>query len=132
MGHERSSGSEREAVSRPVPRGPAALPKAEMSEACARRILRNATATKVQRFDSADFFMNQYLSKQRAATAEGAATESEPSTAASSARSEAALLEEMPSGYGAIHLSEAQLERPPSPRRPRALLTTPPRPGPMR
>jgi len=127
MGTERvSSGFERQAGAK-APRGPVALPKAEMSEACARRLLRNATVTKVQRFDSADFFMNQYLSKQRAATAEGAAPGSEPSTAPSSARSEATP-EEMPSGYADIHVSEAQLERPPSPRRARV----PPRPDQMR
>jgi len=93
---------EEKALTRPTPRGPAALPKAQMSEACAQRLLRNATATKVKRFDSADYFM--HLAKRQPSavpcstpgfapssappSAPSSAPPSAPSSAPSSARSD--------------------------------------------
>lgn len=56
--------------SRPPSRGPPhALPKAPTSAEVARRMLANAEARPVKRFDSADYFMNQYLATQQRATA---------------------------------------------------------------
>jgi hypothetical protein len=44
----------------------APLPKAPTSEEMARRILANSNAKPVQRFDSADYYMNKWLQKRQA------------------------------------------------------------------
>ena len=56
-------------ASRPPSRGPAALPKAPTSTEMARRLLANAEAKPVKRFDSADYFMNLAHSRSRVASA---------------------------------------------------------------
>ena len=75
-------------------RGPAALPKAQMSAQCAQRMIRNATVSKIKRFDSADYFMHQHLSKRDQPSPPCSA----PSTAPSSARSDICETA-TPSGY---------------------------------
>jgi len=44
---------------------PRALPKAPTSEAVARRLWMNSNAVPMKRFDSADYFLNQYLEQRK-------------------------------------------------------------------
>lgn len=70
---------------RVAPRVPKALPKAPQSEAVAKRLLYHSTIRPVQRFDSADFFLDQHYAKTReAAAADEAADEVMPDTEAPS------------------------------------------------
>lgn len=55
----------RECVNERAPRQQRALPKAQLSEAVARRLWRNANAVPIKRFDSADFFLNKYLEERQ-------------------------------------------------------------------
>ena len=48
------------------PKVPKTLPKAPQSEEVAKRLLYHSTIRPVQRFDSADFFLDQHYAKARA------------------------------------------------------------------
>lgn len=108
MGEERCAADAGLSRGQAPARRPAALPRGQMSETCARRLLRNATATKVKRFDSADYFMHQHLTKQQLSavpcSAPSSAPCSAPSTAPSSARSDT-MQEDVPASfYGEMEL----------------------------
>lgn len=65
---------------RGAPKVPKALPKAPMSEAVAKRLLYHSTVRPLQRFDSADFFLDQHAKAREQeqevqATADGAGDE---------------------------------------------------------
>lgn len=58
-----SGGRTRKASPRPL-----ALPKAPMSQEVAQRMIRNSTVRPVQRFDSADYFLQQHLERVKGAS----------------------------------------------------------------
>ena len=55
----------------PLPRTPAALPKAPMSKEVAQRLLRNGSAP-IKRFDSADYFLQLHNERTKASSGDGA------------------------------------------------------------
>ena len=77
------------------PRKYAGLPKAPQGKLVAQRLMRNATMRPVQRFDSADYFLQQHNDRNKAAASTPASDDEDVSTAASASAAETAACSEL-------------------------------------
>ena len=85
---------------------PRSLPKAPQGELVAQRLLRNATARPIQRFDSADYFLHLHHEQQRR---QSSTVEQAPTAAAAAAPSE------MATQFGRSRIDQLSMPMPPPP-----------------